>query len=78
MGLEPTNGGTTNLCLNHLATIAIQLNTIAQSAHEQQLEFCKPGAALTLNPSPNFGRGTLKLLGRQAETLRSTDSDTLV
>lgn len=23
MGLEPTNGGTTILCLNHLATLAI-------------------------------------------------------
>lgn len=23
MGLEPTNGGTTNRCLNHLATLAI-------------------------------------------------------
>jgi hypothetical protein len=25
MGLEPTNGGTTNHCLNHLATLAITL-----------------------------------------------------
>lgn len=24
MGIEPTNGGTTNHCLNHLATLAIQ------------------------------------------------------
>ena len=23
MGIEPTSGGTTNLCLNHLATLAI-------------------------------------------------------
>ena len=23
MGLEPTNGGTTNHCLNHLATLAV-------------------------------------------------------
>ncbi len=24
MGLEPTNGGTTNRCLNHLATLAMK------------------------------------------------------
>lgn len=24
MGIEPTNGGTTNHCLNHLATLAIE------------------------------------------------------
>ncbi len=29
MGLEPTNGGTTNHCLNHLATLAIALPSIA-------------------------------------------------
>ena len=29
MGLEPTNGGTTNHCLNHLATLAIALISIA-------------------------------------------------
>jgi hypothetical protein len=29
MGLEPTNGGTTILCLNHLATLAIALPIIA-------------------------------------------------
>ena len=23
MGIEPTNGGTTNHCLNHLATLAV-------------------------------------------------------
>ena len=28
MGLEPTSGGTTILCLNHLATLAIALTTI--------------------------------------------------
>ncbi len=26
MGLEPTDGGTTNHCLNHLATLAIDLS----------------------------------------------------
>ena len=26
MGIEPTNGGTTNHCLNHLATLAIFSN----------------------------------------------------
>lgn len=31
MGLEPTNGGTTNHCLNHLATLAIHFLTIARS-----------------------------------------------
>ncbi len=29
MGLEPTNGGTTNHCLNHLATLAVLVLTIA-------------------------------------------------
>ncbi len=29
MGIEPTNGGTTNHCLNHLATLAITSLTIA-------------------------------------------------
>ena len=29
MGIEPTNGGTTNHCLNHLATLAITYLTIA-------------------------------------------------
>ncbi len=29
MGLEPTNGGTTNHCLNHLATLAINYLSIA-------------------------------------------------
>ena len=29
MGIEPTNGGTTNHCLNHLATLAITFLTIA-------------------------------------------------
>ncbi len=29
MGLEPTNGGTTILCLNHLATLAIAFHIIA-------------------------------------------------
>jgi hypothetical protein len=29
MGLEPTNGGTTNHCLNHLATLAVLIFTIA-------------------------------------------------
>lgn len=29
MGLEPTNGGTTIHCLNHLATLAIRFITIA-------------------------------------------------
>ena len=29
MGIEPTNGGTTNHCLNHLATLAISFVTIA-------------------------------------------------
>jgi hypothetical protein len=28
MGLEPTDGGTTILCLNHLATLAITFSTI--------------------------------------------------
>ena len=28
MGLEPTNGGTTILCLNHLATLAILYTSI--------------------------------------------------
>jgi hypothetical protein len=26
MGIEPTNGGTTNHCLNHLATLAVYSN----------------------------------------------------
>ncbi len=26
MGIEPTNGGTTNHCLNHLATLAVCSN----------------------------------------------------
>lgn len=26
MGLEPTSGGTTILCLNHLATLAVPIN----------------------------------------------------
>lgn len=29
MGIEPTNGGTTILCLNHLATLAIAFPIIA-------------------------------------------------
>ncbi len=29
MGIEPTNGGTTNHCLNHLATLAITFVSIA-------------------------------------------------
>jgi hypothetical protein len=31
MGLEPTDGGTTNHCLNHLATLAITVYSIALS-----------------------------------------------
>lgn len=30
MGLEPTGGGTTILCLNHLATLAITFFTVAR------------------------------------------------
>ena len=41
MGLEPTNGGTTNHCLNHLATLAIAFTNIASdrpfAQHEPEL-----------------------------------------
>ncbi len=30
MGLEPTGGGTTILCLNHLATLAITFSNVAR------------------------------------------------
>ncbi len=30
MGLEPTDGGTTNHCLNHLATLAINYLSITR------------------------------------------------
>ncbi len=36
MGLEPTSGGTTILCLNHLATLAIQFFTLAQAQENDQ------------------------------------------
>ena len=41
MGLEPTNGGTTNHCLNHLATLAIALPSIASKLVVDLLFFIK-------------------------------------
>lgn len=37
MGIEPTNGGTTNHCLNHLATLAIAFSNIASDQEVAQL-----------------------------------------
>ena len=34
MGFEPTHGGTTNLCLNPLATLAIMLLAFTNLAYE--------------------------------------------
>lgn len=41
MGLEPTNGGTTNHCLNHLATLAIHFLSIAPIWEIDQEVFCQ-------------------------------------
>jgi hypothetical protein len=35
MGIEPTNGGTTNHCLNHLATLAIQFTSVSIARPEK-------------------------------------------
>jgi hypothetical protein len=42
MGIEPTNGGTTNHCLNHLATLAVLVFTIA-SYLSRSLGVCQEG-----------------------------------
>lgn len=39
MGLEPTHGGTTNLCLNHLATLAMTIYNITHSPKNDQVFF---------------------------------------
>jgi hypothetical protein len=39
MGLEPTNGGTTILCLNHLATLAMTIFNITYSQKKDQAFF---------------------------------------
>ena len=43
MGLEPTSGGTTILCLNHLATLAIALSIVAQVEGSYRAKVVKVG-----------------------------------
>ncbi len=49
MGLEPTNGGTTIHCLNHLATLAIQPCSIAQFWRLPSACFAKISLGCDLN-----------------------------
>ena len=58
MGIEPTNVGTTNRCVNHFATIAIiQLVWLAGAAGIEPTLTVLETAVLPLNYAPKYGGG---------------------